>query len=174
MLEWSDAEKAIQSATNTVEAMPADPRLTEAVVLLGQARGRVADYIDGIPDEPNLADMPIAWRHDGDPIPEDELSDDYPYDEMFKFSWVDITRMFPSKEFVRGYLAATSDNLQLSRINIAAFVQREGSQKKAAAKFGISPQYLSDILKGNREIPDRVARFFGVRRVVRYEKLPDA
>lgn len=53
-------------------------------------------------------------------------------------------------------------------------VRIEGSQKKTAVKFGISPQYLNDILKGNREIPDKVARHFGVRRVVRYEKLPEA
>jgi len=44
-------------------------------------------------------------RHQGDPIPEDELPDGYPYDEMFPYSWVDIIRMFPSLEFVRGYLA---------------------------------------------------------------------
>lgn len=59
-------------------------------------------------------------------------------------------------------------------IAVVAAVRIEGSQKKAAAKFGISPQYLNDILKGNREIPDKVARHFGVRRVVRYEKLPEA
>lgn len=41
-------------------------------------------------------------------IHEDELPEGYPYDEMFPFSWVDIVRMFPSQEFVRGYLAAVS------------------------------------------------------------------
>ena len=43
-----------------------------------------------------------------DAIYEDELPEGYPYDEMFPFSWVDIVRMFPSMEFVRGYLACIS------------------------------------------------------------------
>ena len=47
-------------------------------------------------------------------------------------------------------------------IEVAVYI--EGSQKAAAKRFGISPQYLSDILKGKREIPDKVARAFGVRR----------
>lgn len=38
-------------------------------------------------------------------INEDELPDDYPYDEMYPFSWVDFVRYFPSKEFARGYMA---------------------------------------------------------------------
>lgn len=48
MLRWCDAEKAIQTATDVVEQMPADPALTDAVVLLAQARGRVADYVDAL------------------------------------------------------------------------------------------------------------------------------
>lgn len=46
--QWCPAELAIQNAMRVVEEMPADVRLTEAVILLGQARDRVADYIDGI------------------------------------------------------------------------------------------------------------------------------
>lgn len=41
------AELAIYAAMQAVEALPADVRLTEAVVLLQTARERVADYVDG-------------------------------------------------------------------------------------------------------------------------------
>jgi hypothetical protein len=47
MQRWSDAERAIYAAMEAVEKMPADVRLTDAVVLLGAARDSVADYIDG-------------------------------------------------------------------------------------------------------------------------------
>lgn len=46
--EWCDAERAIQGAIDAVEAMAADVRLTDAVVLLGRARERVADFVDGV------------------------------------------------------------------------------------------------------------------------------
>lgn len=42
------AEKAISDAMALVEKLPADPRLTDAVVLLDKARHRVGDYIDGV------------------------------------------------------------------------------------------------------------------------------
>ncbi len=42
------AETAIRAAIEAVEAMPADTRLTDAVVLLGKAKDRVADFVDGI------------------------------------------------------------------------------------------------------------------------------
>jgi len=45
------AERAICDAMQAVEAMPADVRLTDAVVLLGQAREKVADYVDATPKE---------------------------------------------------------------------------------------------------------------------------
>lgn len=48
LYEMSPAEKAIWDATQEVEKLPADVRLTEAVILLAQAREKVADYIDGI------------------------------------------------------------------------------------------------------------------------------
>lgn len=37
---------AIRHAVEFVERVGADPLLTEAVILLGQAREKVADYID--------------------------------------------------------------------------------------------------------------------------------
>lgn len=42
------AELAIRAACLAVEEMPADVRLTDAVVLLGQAKDAVADFVDGI------------------------------------------------------------------------------------------------------------------------------
>lgn len=40
------AERAITEAMHLVEGMGASPALTEAVVLLGKARDRVADHVD--------------------------------------------------------------------------------------------------------------------------------
>ena len=45
---YTPAELAIRKAMDAVEEMPADPRLTDAVVLLGQAKDKVADFVDGI------------------------------------------------------------------------------------------------------------------------------
>lgn len=45
------AERAIFDATQAVDEMPPDPLLTEAVVLLNRARGRVSDYVDAHPDQ---------------------------------------------------------------------------------------------------------------------------
>lgn len=42
------AETAITDAMAAVEAMPPDLRLTDAVVLLQQARDKVADFVDGV------------------------------------------------------------------------------------------------------------------------------
>ena len=41
-----DAELAIRHAIACVEAMPADERLTAAVMLLDQARNKVSDFVD--------------------------------------------------------------------------------------------------------------------------------
>jgi hypothetical protein len=43
----SPAERAIYDAVLEVEKLPADTRLTDAVVLFGQARDKVADFVDG-------------------------------------------------------------------------------------------------------------------------------
>lgn len=42
------AERAIYHAMIAVEALPAAVRLTEATVLLQQARSKVADFVDGV------------------------------------------------------------------------------------------------------------------------------
>ena len=44
----SPAELAIRHAIAVVEDMGADVRLTDAVVLLGDAQVRLADYVDGV------------------------------------------------------------------------------------------------------------------------------
>lgn len=41
-------ELAIRAAIHAVEEAGADPRLTRAVILLGKAQDRVADFIDGV------------------------------------------------------------------------------------------------------------------------------
>lgn len=59
--KMTPAEKAIHDATQAVEAMPADERLTRAVVLLQSAREYVADFVDGVP----LNDQDYtAWGED--------------------------------------------------------------------------------------------------------------
>lgn len=45
---FTPAEQAIWAAVQAVEALPADVRLTDAVILLQAARDSVADYVDGI------------------------------------------------------------------------------------------------------------------------------
>ena len=46
ILRNTPAELAIRNAILAVEAMAADTRLTDAVVLLMQAREKVADFVD--------------------------------------------------------------------------------------------------------------------------------
>jgi hypothetical protein len=48
MERWTMAERAIYVAVQTVEDLPADVRLTDAVVLLQAARDSVADFVDGV------------------------------------------------------------------------------------------------------------------------------
>lgn len=47
-LRHTPGERAIREAVRVVEEMGADPRLTDAVVLLDAARTRVADYVDEV------------------------------------------------------------------------------------------------------------------------------
>ena len=42
------AELAIMKAIDAVEVAGCDTRLTDAVILLGKARDRVADFVDGV------------------------------------------------------------------------------------------------------------------------------
>lgn len=47
---FTPAERAIYDAMQAVEDLPADVRLTRAVIKLGEARALVADFVDGVPD----------------------------------------------------------------------------------------------------------------------------
>jgi hypothetical protein len=65
--KWVPAERAISDAVQAVEVMGADVRLTDAVILLGRAQGRVADFVDGVPNgeefprfEPSAQDRVVA------------------------------------------------------------------------------------------------------------------
>lgn len=51
-------ELAIRAAIDAVEAMPADVRLTDAIVLLGAALESVADFVDEVP----VIRRNQAWR----------------------------------------------------------------------------------------------------------------
>lgn len=63
MLEqFTPAERAIYDAVALVEEMGADVRLTKAVVLLGQARDAVADFVDNVPAKPTAADQHVVTR----------------------------------------------------------------------------------------------------------------
>lgn len=48
MENWCEAERAIYVAKLQVEKMGADPRLTDAILLLNAAQSSVADHIDGV------------------------------------------------------------------------------------------------------------------------------
>ena len=54
---------------------------------------------------------------------------------------------------------------------IKKIVEEEGAQYKAAKKLGVSPAYLSDILKNRRAISDKVSKKLGYQRIITYEKL---
>lgn len=46
-----------------------------------------------------------------------------------------------------------------------------GSQKAFAARYGISEQYLTDILKRRREPGEKILKALGFRRIVTYEQV---
>ena len=54
MQRFTPAEKAIFDATDEVERAGAHPLLTDAVILLGQARAKVADYVDSQIEKKNM------------------------------------------------------------------------------------------------------------------------
>jgi len=49
---------------------------------------------------------------------------------------------------------------------LRAFVRQAGSQRTAAAELGVSQAYISDMLRGNRNISDAILNKLGLRRVV--------
>lgn len=74
MQQWTPAERAIYDALQAVEAMPADERLTDAVVLLGAARDSVADFVDGV-QQRRFVGVGTAPPHMGDEQRERERAD---------------------------------------------------------------------------------------------------
>lgn len=74
---WCAAEQAIKKAVAAVEAMAADPRLTNAVVLLGEAFDAVADYVD------EQQTPPEGWERLPSPLHEGIRRTDYPYDGRY-------------------------------------------------------------------------------------------
>lgn len=57
---YTPAELAIREALLAVEAVGADVRLTEAVVLLGKAADAVADYVER--DDPDKVENDVVWE----------------------------------------------------------------------------------------------------------------
>lgn len=55
-----------------------------------------------------------------------------------------------------------TENDVVELIALAALIT---SQKQLAKKFGISPQYLNDILNYNRPLTDKVIEAFGFRKI---------
>lgn len=51
------------------------------------------------------------------------------------------------------------------------FIEVTGNQKQVADMVGISPSYLSDILKGKRSPSDKLLRVLGLHEVTLYRKI---
>lgn len=49
-------------------------------------------------------------------------------------------------------------------------VRTAGSQRKAAALWGVTPQFVNDVTKERREPSPALLKAFGLRKVVTYEK----
>jgi hypothetical protein len=74
--QWTRAEHAIFSAVQAVEMAGCDPRLTEAVILLGRARDLVADVHEGVPmriAEPAPATPVVRHPLTGTPITQENV-----------------------------------------------------------------------------------------------------
>ena len=50
-------------------------------------------------------------------------------------------------------------------------VERLGTQRDAAAFLGVSGPFVSDILKGNRQITPRILEKLGLEKVVQFREL---
>jgi ABC-type taurine transport system ATPase subunit len=67
MQVWTPAELAIHNAMQQVEKMDAHVLLTDAVVLLNQAKEKVADFIDATPEQNPTASNSVSavdWEAD--------------------------------------------------------------------------------------------------------------
>lgn len=52
-------------------------------------------------------------------------------------------------------------------------VKDMGTQKKTAESLGISPQFLSDMINGRRDITDRIAELLGLEKSVSWDMNPE-
>jgi predicted transcriptional regulator len=50
-------------------------------------------------------------------------------------------------------------------------VVRMKSQREVADDLGLSPAFVCDVLKGRREVTERLAKKMGYRKVVEFEKV---
>ena len=59
--QWTPAERAIKEAIKIVEAAGSDASLTDAVMFLDKAFGRVADFVDGALTEERAPGFRSEW-----------------------------------------------------------------------------------------------------------------
>lgn len=57
------------------------------------------------------------------------------------------------------------------RNELRAAVARKGSQKALAEEIGISPQFLNDMLKGNREVGGKALSYLGFAEITVYYRI---
>ena len=50
-------------------------------------------------------------------------------------------------------------------------IKKAGNQKRWAELAGVSPQYVSDVLKGRREPGESIAKMFGYKSITLYIKV---
>ena len=66
--------------------------------------------------------------------------------------------------------------MQLSEQDIAdrlrAAIRTAGSQRAFARQHGISTQYVNDVLRGRRELGQKILDALGVERIVTYQEKP--
>jgi len=56
---------------------------------------------------------------------------------------------------------------------LLTLVRIEGSQKAAADKLGITPGYLSDLLRGNRKPGEKLLVKLGLKRTIVYSDIEE-
>lgn len=59
-------------------------------------------------------------------------------------------------------------------IGLRKYIREHGSQKAAARTLGVSPSFLSDVLKGKREPAGMMLTRLGYHRVVMYAEIEKA
>lgn len=56
---------------------------------------------------------------------------------------------------------------------LLAAVEQAGSQKAFALRHGLSEQYVSDVIRGRRELGQKILDALGVERIVSYREKGD-